>query len=443
MKNLLNYNTLLFLSGSDFTDFTDVKAEIDQLRSQLGRKSKVVINNIYKLLKIKIAKYGSLPSVIRLSQTDKALSELGQQKAIGRLIQTCIKIDLLTPVTDELGKSSYKVGSYGKSYYINTDLAEKILTYGDSAADIEKPVNVVALSHKELNAKITAKFEAEKQNILLSTYDLIKSLNFDTYGESVYNALESVSDEAIIAIFTEKFPQINLMQKLDDRYNAKITEEVLKRRANINIRRDRKRKEIKISFREYCDLCKMPKVSENELTRSEFLQNQLGTGYKEFDLKSSIYRITNFINHDVWAERNHDFYLDFAPAYRQYRDQIKLISMYIYFSALSDKQIANQRKVKDLYNDEFTKDICLAICAEIRKNMEKTIGKSLGASVFLHESFVMNYLFFSLTEVKKINACQVYDAIYYDSTKISDDEINNLLLSVVDGYSRNILNKVG
>lgn len=421
--------------GSDIDSSIDPDEKIEEIRSQLGRKSKIIINNIYKLIKIKSAQYGTLPSVIKISQTDSSLKEIcSTQRGICKLLQHCIKIDLLTPVTDELGKNSYKVGSYGKSYYINSDLAEIILSFGDSSADIEKPVNLAALSHKELNGKINAKFEAEKKNIPLSTYDLIKSLSFNTYGETVYNALQNVSDETIIAIFTEKYKEIKMMQNADDRYNETCTDPLLKRRANINIRRDRKNKEIKISLREYCDFCKVPKTSENELTRSDFLTENLCKNYKEFDLKSSIYRITNFINNDIWADRDHDFYFDFAPNYKQYRDQIKLISMYVYFSTLSDKQIANQLKVKELYSKDFTKEICLAICAEIRQNMNKVIGKSLGASVFLYESFIMNRLFFTLWQIKEVNVYQVYDAIYFNPAEISDREINEILLNLIQGY---------
>ena len=423
--------------------FAGAPKNIEEVKKLLGQRWQVTLQKIYYII---LEKGLINNNVVDLAQSDRRLEILGCRKLICHLIQKCKLIKLLDPVkTGE--KESYKVGKKGKSYHVNTVLASVICNYGKAnnykAPAKEKKKLVEDIKTVEEVASEVCK-EVESPAYSLDN-ELFKNVKIGEYKGEDFETLKNYPDELLLAQLHQNYPQIKFISGNNDRFNQDCNTPELKRRSQINIHRGAN--SIKFSFRDYCDVCSLIKSSdEGKANREGFFTRYFANpNPAEYDLKSSIYKITHFINFGVWADNSRDFYAEFAPIgiKKEERGLIKAIAMYIYFSDLTDKQIVNQIKIKEFYQKEI--DFCneekkkadkaqnnklmqaelalsirkaqlQSLVAEVRENMCKVIGKPLGSEVFVHESAIMNILL--MYTIKKYGkAVCIYDAIFADVDK--------------------------
>lgn len=427
--------------AADFNfGFAGAPSKIEDVKKLLGQRWEVTLQKIYYII---IEKGLTHNNVVDLAQTDRRLEILGSHQLISHLIKKCKLIKLLDPIkTGE--KESYKVGKQGKSYHVNTLLATVIQKFGKAnnykAPEKEKKKLVdEIMTVEEVASEVCKDVESPAYDL---DNDIFKNIKIGEYKGEDFEVLKNYPDELLLAQLHTNYPQIKFISGNNDRFNQDCKMPELKRRSQINVHRGAN--SIKFSFRDYCDVCSLIKSSDEGKANREgfFTRYFANSSPAEFDLKSSIYKITHFINFGVWSDNTRDFYAEFAPIgiKKEQRSLIKSIAMYVYFSDLSDKQIVNQIKIKeyykeqiDLYNAEKRKDelnqnnklmqaeIGLSIrkaqlqnlVAEVRQNMCKVIGKPLGSEVFVHESAIMNILL--MYTVKKFGkAVCIYDAIFAD-----------------------------
>ena len=420
--------------------FAGAPSKIEDVKKLLGQRWQVTLQKIYYII---LEKGLTHCNTVELAQTDRHLEILGTQQALSKIIGKCKLIKLLDPIkTGE--KESYKVGKQGKSYHVNTLLATVIQNFG-KANDYKAPEK----EKKKLVEEIKTVEEAASvvcNGVATPSYDIendiFKNLKIGEYKGEDFEVLKNYPDELLLAQLHTNYPQIKFISGNNDRFNQSCNMPELKRRSQINVHRGSN--SIKFSFRDYCDVCSLIKSSDEGKANREWFFSRYFSNPKpaEFDLKSSIYKISHFINFGIWSDNTRDFYAEFAPIgiKKEQRSLIKSIAMYVYFSDLTDKQIVNQIKIKeyyqtqiDFYNDEKRKaqsnqnnnlmqaEIGLNIrklqlqnlVAEVRQNMCKVIGEPLGSEVFVHESAIMNILL--MYSIKKFGkAVCIYDAIFAD-----------------------------
>lgn len=443
MQNTKNIETENKFAVDFNFGFAGAPSKIEDIKKLLGQRWEVTLQKIYYII---LEKGLIHHNTVDLAQTDRHLEILGTQQALSKIIKKCKLIKLLDPIKTG-DKESYKVGKQGKTYHVNTVLASIISNFG-KANNYKAP----AKEKKKLVEEIKTLEEVASEvcnGVASPSYDIdndiFKNVKIGEYKGEDFETLKNYPDELLLAQLHANYPQIKFISGNNDKFNQDCITPELKRRSQINIHRGAN--SIKFSFRDYCDVCSLIKSSdEGKANREGFFSRYFANpNPAEYDLKSSIYKITHFINFGTWADNTRDFYAEFAPIgiKKEERGLIKAIAMYIYFSDLSDKQIVNQIKIKEFYQKEI--DFCneekkkadkaqnnklmqaelalsirkaqlQSLVAEVRENMCKVIGKPLGSEVFVHESAIMNVLL--MYAVKKFGkAVCIYDAIFADVDK--------------------------
>lgn len=429
-----------FAADFDF-GFAGAPKNIEEVKKLLGQRWQVNLQKIYYLIKVKKMIHDS---VIELAQTDNKLEFIGNFKLISKLVKKCKLIKLLDPVKTG-GKESYKVGEKGKSYHVNKALANIICRFCEDN-DYKDPAPVAKINHSD-NLK---NLEEVAENYDIDN-EIFKGVKIAEYKGEDFEVLKNYPDEVLLRQLYKNYPQIKMICDNNDKFNDLCNVTELQRRSVIKVHRGEDY--IKFSFRDYSEICSLIKSSDDGRdNREAFFQRYFNiTKPAEYDLKSSIYKITHFINFGTWSDNTRDFYAEFAPEgiKREQRDLIKLLCMYVYFSDLTDKQIVAQAKIREYYKEIFQKckeeetkkksnqnnkfaeaELALTIrktqlqnlVAEIRQNMCKVIGKTLGAEVFVHESVLMSNLYRYLIKRYGKAVC-VYDAVFVDCKQ---DELNQI-----------------
>ncbi len=197
------------------------------------------------------------------------------------------------------------------------------------------------------------------------------------------------------------------------------------------VRRSKNGRVTKIGIRAANAVCNVPKAG-SAYTRKDLLEDTFDGGkVYEFDVKSSIYRITYYLNTGKWLENDKDLYQMMSPykfESNEDREAFKSLCMRLYFSASSKSSSAKLlKKLKNTANDDITEEYeenARSQMDVLFKNMRKVIGKTYGSEVFLYESslyiLLMNRLLKSGYKV-----VQVYDGFYCDKP-IKDFCIDNL-----------------
>lgn len=178
----------------------------------------------------------------------------------------------------------------------------------------------------------------------------------------------------------------------------------------------------KIGIRSYNEVCGMPK--KNALyTREDFFKELYGTkDVNEFDVKSSIYRVTYFLNTGEWLSNDVDFYQLMCPYTFDNdaeRENYKSLCMRLYFGKSADdvytKLINNV--IEDSEKNRYFTEVLF-------DNMRQVIGQTYGSEIFLHESCIYMLLMNKLLN-KGFLVTQVYDGFY------CNDEIEQICLEIL------------
>ena len=169
--------------------------------------------------------------------------------------------------------------------------------------------------------------------------------------------------------------------------------------------------------------------------RKEFMDEKFGVGnWRCFDVKSSVPRVTYFLNHGVWLDNDVDVYALMFNEGKPFenpidRDNAKRAFMRFYFdnspSRISNRLMRNHLADKFAEKYGYSAGVCATV-EEIKDDVFKVIGKSYGSEIFLYES----YLYFKvLTRImdEGVLPKQVYDAFYFPTGYGIEDRVQSLL----------------
>ena len=202
----------------------------------------------------------------------------------------------------------------------------------------------------------------------------------------------------------------------------------------------------KLSIRATNGICNL-KEHDNcndsgRIWRKDFLKEYFGTNdYLEFDVTSSIFRLTNFLNNDVWLDNSIDLY----PAMygRQFKNNdertaYKKFAMKLYFGRSAgvirtnicnkDSNIKNNYSIEDIDN----------VIEDMMERMLNAIGPSWDSEIFLHESCIYMDLLESLLR-DGIDVVQVYDGFYVKKNQVITS--NKILSDICQSKLKDIISK--
>ncbi len=247
------------------------------------------------------------------------------------------------------------------------------------------------------------------------------------------------SDEQYIEAVKQNYKYFKAIEKVNEENNEMLKHMFADKgawkylsRFTPSVRRSKNGRVTKIGIRATNAVCNIPKAG-SVYTRKDLLQDTFDSDkVYEFDVKSSIYRVTYYLNTGKWLENDNDFYQMMAPykfESNEDREAFKSLCMRLYFSASSKSSAAKLLgKLKNTVNDDDVIDnIEKSIDSNIGKlfdNMRNVIGKTYGSEVFLHESSLYIILMNRLLKAG-YKVVQIYDGFYCDKP-IKDFCLDNL-----------------
>lgn len=384
--------------------------------STYGRKWKVVIENLNKLCEFIIDYAGvwnellekEIPqnAIVGLPQTNEDLIALfGTHQNVCKVIKKAIEVGLLK-VTD----NNYCPGQISKLYVVNTAKVDEIAELAANSGS-----------------------GAERSDV-----ELLDNNNKSTYSAAIrfFSAprsseeLASLTDVQICAELEQTYPWMKRYYNLNEENNGFLkkrgTRDVelldnnnkptysatirqFETKFTPSVTRGKSGNVAKIGIRAYNHFCSLPKESAI-CSRYDILEETFGEEYEEFDVKSSIYRVTYFMNKGAWIDNEVDIYKMMAPyefADKEDRDNYKSFAMRLYFGKSADEVYDKMWKRHIIEKNDENK---LAI-SKLYDKMREVIGKTLGNEVFLHESCILMRLANKLYKAGFMHY-QVYDGFY-------------------------------
>lgn len=174
-----------------------------------------------------------------------------------------------------------------------------------------------------------------------------------------------------------------------------------------------------VKIRATNSICNIAKESD-EYSREDLLKDTFGDNkIYEFDVKSSIYRITYWLNHGVWLDNDQDLYQMMCPwkfESKEERDAFKTICMSLYFNEsgpLAYKALNFNALIAQGYKKKDKFEVNKEIICELYDNMRNVIGKTYGGEIYYYESSMYILLMNKLLKAG-YKVIQIYDGFYCD-----------------------------
>ena len=421
-------------------------------------------------------------SAIPVASTSKFMISLcGSQQNASNLINLMCKIKLLTRTTQnikveklELDENNHliKSESYNKEieysftrglcreYYYSKNIQKIIKNI------IEKYKIVVKQNIKENISEELTLFERTK----VKTFEDIDKIRFSS--KLSIPCTEKDMDNIVKASLYNNYPQLEVYQKMADEMN-KTLNEANQISFQPTITYDKSKKYIKkIGIRATNTLVSAKKdKTENKdfhgKYKEDVLKEQLGDKYYEFDVKSSVPRVTKLLNTGIWEDNNKDIYEEIYNNMRNFiseRTKVKTFENMFYLpeefskdtrtlfksmfmKGYFDKSVSTivnhvissvlgpctglSDEDYEEYKDKctnYTKAVMIAYVSAIKE----TIGQTYDSEIFLHESCIYLEVAKIIRE-RGIKLVQIYDGFYTDK-KVED--IEDIVKEVAEKYYR-------
>ena len=421
-------------------------------------------------------------SAIPVASTSKFMISLcGSHQNASNLIRLMCKIKLLTKATQnieveklELDENNrlIKSESYNKEieYSFTRGLCREYY-YSKSIQNtikkiIEKHNIVVKQNIKENISSSSTLFRETKVKIFENTDKIRFSSKLSI------PCTEKNMDEIVKASLYRNYPQLEVYQKMADEMN-KTLNEANQISFQPTITYDKSKKYIKkIGIRATNSLvsAKKDKIENKDFHgkyKEDVLKEQLGDKYYEFDVKSSVPRVTKLLNTGIWEDNTVDIYEEIYNNMRNFisrgtkvkrfenmfylpeefsketRELFKSMFMKGYFDK-SVSTIVNHvissvlGPCTGLSDDDYEeyKDKCTkytkAVMTAYVEAIKETLGDTYDSEIFLHESCIYLQVAKIIRE-RGIKLVQIYDGFYTDK-KVED--IEDIVKEVAEKYYR-------
>lgn len=362
-------------------------------------------------------------TVMPIATTNKQLISIwGSQREVSRGISFMVKIGLLATYDDSYQyKAYYSKDNKCKLYVYNYETEQKVKEHC-----IQNNIN----KYQALNITIVRIFESrdisfEKAEVRFSSK--VHFLKPDNWSCTEF-------ENYLMGCLYENYPLLRHYQELADNINKTFYANDYDRQISFKPKftwNKGNKAVTKIGIRATNSLVNAKKEysdndSDNVLHKDEVLK-RYGLNW-EFDVKSSVPRITFALNKGIWLENDIDLYeimyqkfIKLCPSEKvewneTTRKVFKSFHMNGYFDTEAKLTAHLKRQISmkvDRYNREEWSDIDFVMKA-YRESIIRTIGElKYDSEVFFHESCIYMDVTFDLLS-KGINVWQQYDCWYTD-----------------------------
>lgn len=294
--------------------------------------------------------------------------------------------------------------------------------------------SVIALCKKE-GIEPAIRHSVAMERVLSESSDLLKSAKAKTEGLDIRitqrTALpKDLTDEEVVAALLDRYPEIRDAMETAVRLN-KILPESEQISAMPRITRSKNGTITKIGFRVTNPMVSA-KVHDNanDDYHGPWLRDLLMTKFgewTEYDVKSSIYRVSHLLADGEWLDDSIDLYPEMAGfgMSGESRANYKLLAMSLYFENSPQSLVAHYR-AKGL-NLPYTDEELVSAINEARSRMRDVCGDSYRSEIFVAESCIYLEAYRRMVEEKGWQVVEVYDGFHIrlvggmDAAKVRDE----------------------
>ena len=255
--------------------------------------------------------------------------------------------------------------------------------------------------------------------------------------------LPNLSDETVYRALFRNYPMLRELGdaeggdvKAVNDMSAQVSPEFCKLghiTSAVKIKRGKGGRITGISFRPWSNAAIM-KSEDRKSAMSKMSQN--GKNILEFDVKASIYQVTELCNKGVWRGNSYDEYRAMAGFEMDGKQRALFkhgLAMRLYF-AESDKSCMSH--ILALGRD--VEDVCSRVdgwhvIQEARRRMFDAIGPGYGSEIFLHESCIYVKALRKLME-RGEKALLVYDCFYVLDSSLTSRDVEKVVRECADEY---------
>lgn len=408
--------------GAEQHEEHDFKQNGDELKNLLsGRKKHHQLRQLRILIQV-LDRESKVKGEFPIACTDKKFTALGGRKTVSNILQLAIKVGLL-----KCTNKKFRYGckdSYSRMYIMNhqmRDYIEGLFAQGKMPGHKNvkcKNLNCSNVSNAPLSSSSSSSSSSISGNI--RTVDVRLSSNLRLPA--------SITDAEILDALDKRYPWwqkiIDISNTINHQYYADNPDLIIQFKPKIT--RSETGMVTKISSRAYSRFCSSSKTETEDSVlpcREKLLKGYLDSPqHYEYDVHSSIYQVTRFLNTGILQNENYDLYpcmTQTSISGDEDRKNYKLAAMRLYFEGSVKKLYHNVMSKHPELKVRFPRARMLPLLEAEIMQMEKVIGKRYGSEIFLHESCIYIALLQMLLN-QGLKVLLVYDCFYSDNPKIGE-----------------------
>lgn len=393
--------------------FGNYPRDIESLKAMLGRKWKEQLED----LKLLAETYRYYPKnklrKVYLSVSSSWMTRLfGYHRKASRVVKTALRVGMMTLVSNDVRYNCNNPRA--RCFVVNREVIDLVLNVPVDA-NVSNIVSIISITTPTTTLYNNNNVEGE--NIKSVNLNTVANLEISIDAARKDMHLCDVSDYSLKSALCSRYPQLDDYSKVSQRINSKYeknsifsidTEPTVKRHGM---------QYVTFGYRPHSYFCSVPKrPEEGFLTRDDILEEKFGI-WTEYDVKSSIYRVTYALNHGgKWPEEDIDLYREFWGGdfgNREARDNFKKICMLVYFNR---SDMSARKSIMNPDNgialpEGWNKEDLLGFVNDLRESMVGRIGNFYGSEIFLHEGCIYMDVLSRLIDLG-FEAVEIYDCFY-------------------------------
>lgn len=355
------------------------------------------------------------------------------QRNISNMIKLAREVDLLKVINNTYQFNARNDDdNHCKTYILNKNVQDLIIEL----------CNKYSITHKSFIRNL-------KNN---NEYNSIRPSDLSEFNIKINSGLNLripvATDEQIIDYVKKIYPQIECYQGLADKINEQhYTNDKYKFGIKFHPKVERNSGGLitSISIRATNGICSY-KAHDNgkntgRIWRKDVLDEYFGNNnYMEYDVKSSIFRLTHLLNFKVWLDNSIDLYEEMYGkpfVNEEQRKQYKLFAMKLYFAKSIGTLYKGIRYVgkSDYIKEKIDEYTLKESLINMKSKMTDIIGESFDSEIFLHESCIYMQL---VNELFKLgfDIIQVYDGFYVKNRDdVNQEQFNDIVNDLLDSIT--------
>lgn len=199
----------------------------------------------------------------------------------------------------------------------------------------------------------------------------------------------------------------------------------------VKITRGRKGQVTAISYRPYSSAAIMTRDDRHDVLEAMAVKT-----VDEYDMPSSIYRVTRLLNHGSWEDHRVDLYKSMAGWAMTKKERAAYkggLAQRLYFSRSDRECMAHVLRLGRDVEDVCSEFDGWNVLREASRRMEEAVGPSYGPAIFLHEACIYIRALRKLME-RGEKALIVYDCFYLLDSDLTSMDVESVIRETATEY---------